>query len=118
MDRSTKETIVGDLTERFGRAKSLTFTEFKGLSVAHANQLRGKCREAGVEYLVVKNTLIHLALPEAVRDEIKPHLVGTTAVTLDYEEGVVGPKTLSDFAKDHPAIILKAGLLEGKALNA
>lgn len=118
MDRATKEKIVNDLTDRFGRAKSATFSEFKGLSVADANRLRKACRQAGVDYVVVKNTLIHLALPESVRDSIKPHLVGTTAVALDYKEGVNGPKALSTFAKDHPAVIIKAGFLDGNALDA
>ena len=118
MDRSTKEKIVHDLTDRFSRAKSITFSEFKGLSVANANRLRKSCRDAGIEYLVVKNTLIYLSLPETVRDSIKGNLVGTTAVALDYGEGVTGPKTLANFAKDHPVVQVKAGVLECKALDA
>ncbi len=118
LERSTKEKIVGDLSERFGRAKSVTFSEFKGLSVADANQLRKACRDAGIEYMVVKNTLIYLSLPESIRDQVKSTLVGTTAVALDYEDGVVGPKALSTFAKEHPAIVVKAGILDDKALDA
>ena len=118
LDRSTKEKIVADLTERFGRAKSVTFSEFKGLTVDGANQIRRSCRDAGIEYIVVKNTLIYLSLPETIRDEIKPSLAGTTAVALDYEEGVIGPKTLAEFAKDHPEIVIKSGILEDKVLDA
>lgn len=117
MDRTQKERTVAELAEKFAKAKSLTFTEYKGLSVAHANQLRRECRNAGIEYLVAKNTLIHLALPESVRDEIRPFLVNTTSVALDFEDGVVGPKTLAKFAKDHEALKLKAGILDWEVLD-
>jgi large subunit ribosomal protein L10 len=117
LDRTGKEKIVADLTERFGRAKSLTFCEYKGLTVAQANQLRRKCRNAGVDYLVAKNTLIELSLPEELREGIRPFLVQTTAVAVDYQDGVVGPKVLSDFAKEVKVMSLKAGILEGEVLN-
>ena len=112
-----KEEIVAVLSEKFQKARSLTFCEFKGLTVADANDLRNECRKAGIEYLVAKNTLIALALPESLRKTLTPQLVGTTSVAIDYEEGVVGPKTMSDFAKDHEAIGLKAGVLDDEALG-
>ena len=71
-----------------------------------------------MEYTVAKNTLIYLALPESVRDGIKPHLVGTTSVALDKEDGVVGPKVMSEFAKDHQSLTLKAGVLDEDVLDA
>jgi len=117
LERTQKEQVVAELAEKFAKAKSLTFTEYKGLSVAHANQLRRECRKAGVEYLVAKNTLIHLALPESVRERVKPFLVNTTSVALDFEDGVLGPKTLANFAKNHEAVKLKAGILDGEVLD-
>jgi len=117
LERTQKEQVVAELAEKFARAKSLTFTEYKGLSVAHANQLRRECRKAGIEYLVAKNTLIHLALPESVRERVKPFLVNTTSVALDFEDGVLGPKTLANFAKSHEAVKLKAGILDGEVLD-
>ena len=118
LDRKKKEEIVAELAEKFAKAKSLTFCEFKNLTVAEADELRGKCREAGLEYTVAKNTLIYLALPESVRDGVKPHLVGTTSVALDNEDGVLGPKTMSEFAKAHKSLTLKAGVLEEEVLDA
>jgi len=117
LDRAQKEEIVAVLSEKFQKARSLTFCEFKGLTVADANDLRNECRKSGIEYLVAKNTLIALALPESLRKTLTPQLVGTTSVAIDYEEGVVGPKTMSDFAKDHEAIGLKAGVLDDEALG-
>jgi large subunit ribosomal protein L10 len=118
LDRKKKEQVVAELTEKFAEAKSLTFCEFKNLTVAQADQLRRKCREAGLEYTVAKNSLIYLALPESVRDGVKPHLVGTTSVTLDSMDGVLGPKTMSEFAKDHKSLTLKAGVLDEEVLDA
>jgi large subunit ribosomal protein L10 len=117
LERTQKEQVVAELSEKFAKAKSLTFTEYKGLSVAEANRLRRDCRKAGIEYLVAKNTLIRLALPEAVRDRIEPFLVQTTSVAIDYEDGVLGPKTLANFAKEHAAVKLKAGVLDGEVLD-
>ena len=117
MQRAQKERVVADLSEKLAKAKSITFSDFKGLTVSEANELRAKCRETGVEYLVAKNTLIHLALPESLRDKVRPYLVGTTAVTLDYEEGTLGPKAISGFAKDHEVVKLKAGIFEEEVLD-
>jgi large subunit ribosomal protein L10 len=118
LERKKKEAVVAELTEKFAKAKSLTFCEFKNLTVAQADELRGKCRDAGLKYTVAKNSLIYLALPESVRDGIKPHLVGTTSVALDNEDGVVGPKTMSEFSKIHKSLTLKAGVLDEEVLDA
>ncbi len=118
MDRTGKAEILKDLTERFSKAKSLTFSEYKGLSVKEVNALRRECRNAGLEYVVAKNTLILLALPEELRSKAKPHLVGTTSVTVDCGEGITGPKVLMKFAKDHPFLKPKAGILENQVMNA
>ncbi len=83
MDRTGKEVILKDLTERFSKAKSLTFSEYKGLSVKEVNALRRECYNAKLEYVVAKNTLILLALPEELRVKTKPYLAGTTSVTVD-----------------------------------
>lgn len=118
MDRNNKKEVVESLAEKFSKAKSMVFSEYKGLTVKEANALRRECRKAGLEYVVAKNTLIHLALPEMVRDKVKPFLVQTTAVAIDYGEGVAGPKTLMKFAKDHPHLKPKAGILEGAVFNS
>jgi large subunit ribosomal protein L10 len=118
LDRTGKAEILQDLTARFSNAKSLTFSEYKGLSVKEVNALRRECRKAGLEYVVAKNTLILLALPEELRAKTKTHLAGTTSVTVDCDEGVNGPKVLMKFAKDHPFLKPKAGIIENQVLNA
>ncbi len=117
MDRTGKAEILKDLTERFSKAKSLTFSEYKGLSVKEVNALRRECYNAKLDYVVAKNTLILLALPEELQAKAKPYLVGTTSVTVDCGEGVTGPKVLMKFAKDHPFLQPKAGILENQVLN-
>jgi large subunit ribosomal protein L10 len=118
MDRTSKQQVIEELSEKFERAKSLVFTEYKGLTVKEANMLRRECRNAGLDYMVAKNTLIYLALPESIRGNAKEHLAGTTAVAIDYSEGVTAAKTLVKFAKDHPAIKPKSGVLENRVLTA
>ncbi len=118
LDRSGKAEILQELTEKFAQAKSLTFCEYKGLRVKAVNALRRECRNAGLEYVVAKNTLILLALPENLREKARPILAGTTSVTVDSADGVSGPKVLMKFAKDHPFLKPKAGVLDNVILSA
>jgi large subunit ribosomal protein L10 len=118
LDRKEKGAIIKELETKFSKATSLMFSEYKGLRVKEINQLRRECRDAGLEYVVAKNTLILLALPEALRDKARTHLVGTTSVTVDCGEGVTGPKVLVKFAKGHPHLKPKAGILENMVLDA
>ncbi|MCG3195945.1 MAG: 50S ribosomal protein L10 [Candidatus Omnitrophica bacterium] len=118
MDRNTKAEVVAELTEKFDRAKAIVFSEFKGISVKQANLLRRECGKAGLDYIVAKNTLIRLALPAELRDKVRPFLTQTTAVAVDYGDGVTGAKTLFKVAKDIAAIKPKAGILENEVLNS
>lgn len=117
MDRTGKAEILEELREKFANAKSLTFCDYKGLRVKEVNALRRECRKEGLEYVVAKNTLILLALPENLREKAKTLLTGTTSVTLDNGDGVYGPKVLVKFAKDHPFLKPKAGILENEVLS-
>lgn len=118
MERGGKEQIVGELTEKFSRAKSIIFCEYKGLTVKGVNSLRRTCRNAGIDYIVAKNTLIYISLPEAVRDKVKDTLVQTTAVAVDYGDGVTVAKVLANFAKEYPTLKPKAGVLDNEFLTA
>lgn len=118
MDRNKKEDVVAKLSEKFEKAKSVVFCEFSGLTVEEANSLRRGCRGVGVDYFVVKNSLIYRALPADVREEVKPFLNRTTSIAIDYEEGVVGPKTMANFSKDHASLVAKVGVMDGGILTA
>jgi large subunit ribosomal protein L10 len=77
--RPGKLETVKKLKEMFDSAKGLYFADFQGLNVAQATELRNKCREAGVDFMVVKNTMAQRALDESVREALGDTLTGPTA---------------------------------------
>jgi large subunit ribosomal protein L10 len=114
-----KRQVVSDITEKLRNAKSIVLVEYKGLTVEKATELRNKCREAGVEYKVYKNTLMRFAFEELGYKDITPSLEGPNAVAISYEDEVSAAKVTNDFAKtSNDTIVLKAGIAEGKVMNA
>jgi large subunit ribosomal protein L10 len=93
--------------------------EYKGLTVEKATELRNKCREAGVEYKVYKNTLMRFAFEELGYNDMSVNLEGPNAIALSYDDEVSAAKVTNDFAKtSNDTITLKAGIAEGKIMNA
>ena len=114
-----KKKVVSDIAEKLRNAKSIVLVEYKGLTVEKATELRNKCREAGVEYKVYKNTLMRFAFEELGYKDITPSLEGPNAIAISYEDEVSAAKVTNDFAKtSNDTIILKAGIAEGKVMNA
>lgn len=114
-----KKQVVGDIAEKLRNAKSVVLVEYKGLSVEKATELRNKCREAGVEYKVYKNTLMRFAFEELGYKDITASLEGPNAIAISYEDEVSAAKVTNDFAKtSNDTIVLKAGIAEGKVMNA
>ena len=118
MDLSEKKKIVENLQERFSKSAIVIITDYKGLDVATINQLRGKLKEENIEYQVVKNTLLTRASAETDVDLIKEHFTGPSAVALSYDDPVAPAKILMDFAKEHEALEVKVGVMNGKTLDA
>ena len=115
MKRTQKEQLVTELTEKIKGAKALYYTDFTGLNVKRMTELRRRLRKAGVEYVVIKNTL---AL-RAVNDSglVGGRLKGPTGVVIG-RDAVAAAKVLSDFAKEFeqkPEV--KGGMLDGKSIN-
>ena len=113
MNRTEKQEQVSDLRARFEGAKSSFLVDFKGLSVTQDTELRNKLRNVSVDYRVVKNRLAKLALKDTDLAPLNHHFVGPTAVALTAEDPAAVAKVLVDFAKDHQALEIKAGVLEG-----
>ena len=115
----SKKQIVSEISEKLKDAKSVVLVEYKGLTVEKANELRNKCREAGVEYKVYKNTLMRFAFEELGYEDITESLKGPNAIALSYEDEVSAARITNDFAKaNNETIVLKAGIAEGKVLDA
>lgn len=112
-----KKSMVQDLHEKFSRSKVIIVTDYKGLNVTEMNDLRGKLKDVDIEYRVVKNTLIIRAAEGTDAELVKACYTGPSAVALSYDDLVSPAKVLTAFAKEHKALEIKAGVLEGKVLD-
>jgi large subunit ribosomal protein L10 len=117
LKRSSKEELVSELAGKLGAAKAAFLADYRGLNVEQVNKLRTELRGAGIEYRVVKNTLLRLAAKDTSIDCLSDHLAGPTAIAIAGADPVAPAKILSDFAKTHPKFELKIGALEGKVLS-
>ncbi len=115
--RTQKQEMVAALATRLRGSPTVYLTDFTGLNVARITELRRRLRAAGVEYVVVKNTLALRALGDAQVAGLEPHLAGPTALVLAGADPVAAAKVLADFAKEFEKPAVKVGLLEGKTVT-
>ena len=107
-----KAGVVSEIKEKFENAKSVVMFDYRGLSVAEVTELRRKLRDAGADYKVYKNTLTKRALDE-LNINMDEYLAGPSAISFGTDELSI-VKIINDFAKEHEALELKAGIVEGK----
>jgi large subunit ribosomal protein L10 len=93
-------------------------TEYRGLKVAELGELRASLRGSSTEYRVLKNTLTSIAVREAGYEELVSLLQGPTAVAFVHGDPVQAAKDLAEFARSHPALVVKGGVMDGKVLAA
>ena len=118
MLRAEKQVEIDGLRDRFDRMISAVFVDYKGLNVADVTLLRDKLREAGVEYKVVKNTLIRRSLEgKGYAADLAETLKGMTAVAWSYEEPGTAAKVFKEFGKKHK-VQVKAGVIDEQVLGA
>lgn len=117
MSRADKSAAIAELAEKFRSSTAAVLTEYRGLSVAQITELRGALR-GNATYAVVKNTLTELAAKEAGVSAFDGQLVGPSAIAFVDGDPVEAAKGLRDFAKANPLLVIKSGLLDGKALSA
>ena len=117
MNRDNKEQLVAELAEKLASAKAAFLADYRGLNVEQLNKLRSELRAAGVEYRVVKNTLLRLAAQGTGAAALDPFLEGPTAIAIAGQDPVAPAKILSEFAKTNAKFELKGGALEGKTLS-
>ena len=118
--REQKETEVASLQKKLSTASSVMLVDYRGLTVADANDLRARLRGLGdgsVEYCVAKNTLIRLAATAAGTEGLGQYLTGPTALAFAYDEPSSLAKTLVDYAKENEKLEIKGGLVEGEVVD-
>lgn len=116
--RPEKVAKVAEIKEILSNSKCTVLVDFSGLTVAQDTALRRKMREAGVRYIVVKNTLLRIAAQEAGVEGLEPSLEKNTAIAAALEDPVAVAKIICDFAKDNKELKLKVGVLDGKVISA
>ena len=110
-----KMSIVDEITSKMKDASSFVFFEYRGLTVSETNELRRKLKETDSEFKIYKNTLSKRAL-ENLNINIDEHLNGPKAIAFG-KDAVAPIKVLSDFAKEHSALELKVGVVDGEVTD-
>jgi large subunit ribosomal protein L10 len=117
LNRTEKEEVIGQLHEKMAKAKTAILAEPKGLDVATVTELRRKCREAQVDYRIVKNTLAIRAAKGTTVEALSEQFVGPTALVMSYTDVVAPAKILSEFAKDRENFALRCAVVDGKVID-
>ena len=112
-----KEAAVSEIQEKMQQAQSVVFVDYRGLTVEEVTNLRCKMRNAGVEYKVIKNTMIQRAADKEGIEGLNSILEGPTAVAFGMKDPVSPAKILVDFAKDTKKTEIKGGVLDGKTID-
>jgi large subunit ribosomal protein L10 len=116
MATAAKSAAIAELAEHFRNSGAAVLTEYRGLTVKQLTELRTSIR-AHATYAVVKNTLTERAAKEAGVTAFDGQLTGPSAIAFVTGDPVEAAKTLRDFAKAHPLLVIKAGMLDGKPLT-
>ncbi len=118
MEKNQKIAEVAELKEAFAVATSAVVIEFKGLVVEKDTAFRKSIRESKAHYRVSKNTLLRLAVKDTAFETLGGAFKGNSAVATTNDDVVALAKAVNGFLKDNPAATFKAGIMDGKAINA
>src|SRR5688500_15893326 len=116
MARPDKAAAVAELTDQFRSSNAAVLTEYRGLTVAQLRELRRSLGEQA-QYAVVKNTLTKIAARDAGIVQFEDLLEGPSAIAFVRGDPVEAAKGLRDFAKTYPQLVIKGGVLDGRALS-
>jgi len=118
MLRREKEAVITEVAGLLQDTETVFVSDYRGLTVAQLSELRGTLRQSGARFRIVKNTLGTLAAERAGRDTLKELLSGPTAVTFCGDDPVAAAKAIADFARTHPQLEMRGGLMAGDLLDA
>ena len=112
---NSKKAVVAEIAEKMKNAQSTVVVEYRGLSVAEVTQLRRELRGEGVDFKVYKNSLSQRAAEEIGANDLVKDLIGPNAIAFG-TDAVAPARVLAKFSKDHEALVLKSGIVEGKVV--
>lgn len=113
-----KKQTVEEIRGKLGAAQSVVITEYRGLTVSQATELRSKLKEAGAELKVYKNTLVKIAAEQEGVSGLDEYLQGPTAWAFSMQDPVSAAKVLLSFAKTNDKLVIKGGIIEKQAFAA
>ena len=113
---SAKQEVVSEISSKIKDSQSTVVVEYRGLSVAEVTELRRALRAENVDFKVYKNTMVQRAVEELGFEEFKNSLTGPNAMAFS-SDATAPARVLSKFAKDHKALVLKSGIVEGKEVD-
>ena len=111
-----KQQVVAEIAEQLKSSQSTVVVEYRGLTVAEMTELRRALRAENVGFKIYKNTLVQRAAEQEGMNELVEHLEGPNAVAFGHDDAVAPARILAGFAKEHEALVIKAGYVEGKYL--
>jgi large subunit ribosomal protein L10 len=113
-----KSLVVSEIKEKMQKSSGIVLADYRGLTVAEVTKLRTQLRQAGVEYRVMKNSLVQRAADEVGVEGLEPYLKGPTAFAFSTDP-VAPAKVIADFVKANKlkTLKIKAGVLEGKVID-
>ncbi|TFD98476.1 50S ribosomal protein L10 [Jeotgalibacillus salarius] len=112
-----KKQLVTEIQEKLQSSAASVIVDYRGLSVSEVTELRKQLREAGVEFKVYKNSMTRRAAEAAGLEGLDESLTGPNAIAFSSEDVVAPAKILNNFAKEHEALELKAGVIEGSVAS-
>ena len=118
MPTPQKAAIIQDTTQRMAGVNGFYLADFSGLTVESMTRLRKKCRDQGVQFRVIKNTLLRRAFNENGITALDEYLVGNTGLVFSPTSETAPAKILADFAKENEKLKLKAAVVDGRLFDA
>ncbi|MCA0170847.1 50S ribosomal protein L10 [Bacillus sp. RAR_GA_16] len=112
-----KKQLVTEIADKLRESQSTILVDYRGLDVSEVTELRKQLRDANVEFRVYKNTMTRRAAEELELTDLNEHLVGPTAIAFSNEDVVAPAKILNNFAKNHEALEIKTGVIEGGVVS-
>lgn len=112
-----KQQQVSEVSGKLKESSTTVVVDYRGLNVSQVTELRKQLRQAGVEFEVLKNTLVRRATAEAELSDLDQYLTGPTAIAFSKDDAVAPAKVLSDFAKKNEKLNIKGGVVEGKVVG-
>ncbi|HOT42531.1 MAG TPA: 50S ribosomal protein L10 [Syntrophorhabdaceae bacterium] len=117
LEKAKKQKVVAELAEKLRQMNSMFLTEYSGMTVAQMTRLRKELRNVGVDFSVIKNSLLTIASQGTKAEPLKDYFTGPNAIVGIYKDPVSAAKVIAGFSKDVPHLKLKAGFLGDQVLT-